>query len=231
MKLYLIRHGDPDYENDSLTERGHAEVGALVDYLRGEGIDEIVSSPLGRARATAGYASDALGLEVETEPWLAELELKMEQEDYRSVWDIHGHLFRNASFLEDPNDLDRIPELPARRVRETLDEIRAHSDRFLARHGYVREGGIYRVEKSNSRRIAVFAHGGLGLSWLSLLLEIPAPLFWSGFFLHTSSVTQILFDEREPGVATPRCLMVGALPHLHAAGLEPGRAGIRANYT
>jgi len=54
---------------------------------------------------------------------------------------------------------------------------------------------------------------------------------WSGFFLHTSSVTQILFDERGDGLATPRCLMMSALPHLFASRLDPSTAGIKANYT
>jgi hypothetical protein len=48
--------------------------------------------------------------------------------------------------------------------------------------------------------------------------------------IHTSSVTQILFDERGNGLATPRCIMMSALPHLYANSIEPGTAGIKANY-
>lgn len=108
--------------------------------------------------------------------------------------------------------------------------IRHHSDEFLARLGYVRDGGAYRIRMRNEKKIAVFASGGFGLSWLSVLLEIPYPLMWSGFFLHTSSVTQILFDERELGIATPRCIMMSALPHLFASSMVPGIRGIKANY-
>jgi hypothetical protein len=53
---------------------------------------------------------------------------------------------------------------------------------------------------------------------------------WTSFFLHTSSVTILLFDERTPGVATPRCIGLGMLPHLYAAGQEPSPAGIVGNY-
>jgi len=42
-------------------------------------------------------------------------------------------------------------------------------------------------------------------------------------------VTTIVWDERTPGTATPRCLGVGALPHLYRAGLPPSASGIVAN--
>jgi len=231
MKFYLIRHGDPDYENDTLTERGHREAEALVAYLKSESIDDIVSSPLGRAQDTARHTAESLGLPVTVEPWMAELSLRVDSEVHRAAWDIHGHVMRNPEYLRDPSALELIPDMPVGPVRDVVDEIRRNSDKFLASLGYVRDGGVYRIEKQNDQKIAVFAHGGFGLSWLSVLLEIPLPLMWSGFFLHTSSVTQILFDERSDNLATPRCLMVSALPHLFAASLEPGRAGIRANYS
>ncbi len=231
MKIYLIRHGDPDYANDTLTERGHREADALVAYLRSENIDQVVSSPMGRARDTARYTAESLGLEVTVEPWMAELSLRADTEVRRSAWDIPGHSIRNPEYLRESGAFELIPSLPEPRVREIMEELRRNSDRFLASLGYVRDGGVYRIEEQSDRRIAVFAHGGFGLSWLSLLLEIPTPLMWSGFFLHTSSVTQILFDERSSDLATPRCLMISALPHLFAASLEPGKAGVQANYT
>jgi len=59
MKLYLIRRGDPDYANDTVTDRGHREASALVEYLQREGIEQIVTSPLGRARDTVRYTAKA----------------------------------------------------------------------------------------------------------------------------------------------------------------------------
>jgi len=230
MKLYLIRHGDPDYANDTLTERGHSEASALVEYLQREGIEQIVSSPLGRARDTARYTAEAMDLAVSVEPWMAELSLPVEGREGTAAWDTPGHIIRNHDYLRDPSSFDRIPHLPLSDMNETIDRVRTNSDRFFASLGYVRDAGAYRVAEPNSRRIAVFAHGGFGLTWLALLLEIPVPLMWSGFFLHTSSVTQILFDERGNGLATPRCIMMSALPHLYANSIEPGTAGIKANY-
>lgn len=230
MKLYLIRHGDPDYANDTLTDRGHREASVLVEYLQREGIERVVTSPLGRARDTARYTAEAMKLPVSVEPWMAELHLPVEAREGSAAWDTPGHIIRNGDYLRDPSAFDSIPHLPLAEVNQTLEHIRTGSDHFLSSLGYVRDGGAYRVVEPNSHRIAIFAHGGFGLTWLALLLEIPVPLVWSGFFLHTSSVTQILFDERGDGLATPRCIMISALPHLYANSIEPGTAGIKANY-
>lgn len=231
MKLYLTRHGDPDYRKDTLTERGREEAMALVAYLKNEGIQQVFSSPRGRARDTPRYTAESLGLDVTIEPWTAELDLRVSSRFSHAARDIPGHTIRNNDYLKSTDAFELIPDMPVESTREALDAIRQGSDRFLASLGYVRNGGSYRIEQPNDRKIAVFAHNGSGLSWLSLLLEIPVPLMWSGFFLHTSSVTQILFEERSDTLATPRCLMFGALPHLFAASLGPGKRGIQANYT
>ena len=53
MKLLIIRHGDPDYTIDSLTEKGRKEAELLKDRLEKSDIKDFYCSPLGRARATA----------------------------------------------------------------------------------------------------------------------------------------------------------------------------------
>jgi probable phosphoglycerate mutase len=52
MRIILIRHGDPNYEKDCLTELGHKQAAAAAQRLLKEGIDEIYSSPQGRAMQT-----------------------------------------------------------------------------------------------------------------------------------------------------------------------------------
>ena len=39
MRLLIIRHGDPDYTNDSLTEKGKREAELLSDRIAKEKID------------------------------------------------------------------------------------------------------------------------------------------------------------------------------------------------
>ena len=39
MRILIVRHGDPDYEIDSLTEKGWVEAGHLSERLASEKID------------------------------------------------------------------------------------------------------------------------------------------------------------------------------------------------
>jgi probable phosphoglycerate mutase len=53
MKILIIRHGDPNYEIDGLTEKGKIEAELLSKRITKERIDAFYCSPLGRARLTA----------------------------------------------------------------------------------------------------------------------------------------------------------------------------------
>ena len=61
MKLLIIRHGDPDYTVDSLTEKGRREAELLKSRLLKLDIKDFYCSPLGRARATAEPTLAAFG--------------------------------------------------------------------------------------------------------------------------------------------------------------------------
>lgn len=62
MLLYIVRHGDPDYVTDTLTERGKLQAEAVGKRIAASKIDRIFSSPMGRARQTAEPACRILGL-------------------------------------------------------------------------------------------------------------------------------------------------------------------------
>ena len=81
MRLLIIRHADPDYERDSLTETGFREAELLAQRLSGERIDYFYKSPLGRARDTAAPLLERLGAEAETLDWLQEFDGHIERPD------------------------------------------------------------------------------------------------------------------------------------------------------
>ncbi len=232
MRLAIIRHADPDYPNHTITPAGRLEARALAERLRRCPPDRLYSSPLERARHTAQATADALGKPVSIESWTTEIgELQLDAPPCQGfcAWDLHGEVIRRATPLPSHDTWHELPPLAAPRFRERFDRIRKDSDAFLARHGYERDGGVYRVRRPNRETIAVFCHGGFGLTWLAHLLEIPLSLMWAGFFLPPSSVSTVLFDERTPGIAVPRCLAVGDTSHLYAAGLPIQPSGIKAN--
>ena len=77
MKLIIIRHGDPDYEHDSLTQKGVREAQLLSDRISQLDVKAFYCSPLGRAQDTASYTLNKMNRTAETLPWLCEFEGKI----------------------------------------------------------------------------------------------------------------------------------------------------------
>nr|PZN36207.1 MAG: histidine phosphatase family protein [Chloroflexota bacterium] len=232
MRLYLIRHADPDYENDTITPAARAAAEALAERMASHGLDELYCSPLGRARATAQPIADRLGLTPTIAEWTSELSgLRVTHDPWGELvaWDIPGEIIRGHDQYPGPDNWHALPALSALDLRAAFDRICSDSDAFLAAQGYVREGRRYRCVAPHRRRVAVVCHNGFGLTWLAHLLDLPVTLVWSGFWLAPSSVTTILFDERSAEWATPRCLGVGDVSHLYKAGLPVQPAGLKAN--
>lgn len=196
MRLYIIRHAEPDYPRDALTARGHAQARALARRLSTMGIDQVYSSPMNRALETARYTAERLGLEVQVEDWTRELEDWWVPDDAlgeRPVWQVDAATLRALA--------------PGREIwpLDALERLRSAAGEFLARH-----------ENASSQGLAVFCHAGFALTWLAHLLAIPLPLMWAGFSLLPGSVTTIVFEELAGGGAAPRCLSLGDVAHLQA---------------
>lgn len=236
MRLYIIRHADPDYEHDTITPAGHLEAQALAQRLAGCGLTHLYTSPITRARLTAGYTADKVQIAPVIEDWMRELhgihitlpDPELDKPDL-VAWDLPGEMIRRRAVPPTHDTWHTIPELSEPVFRETVEQVGQQSDAFLARHGYVREGRLYRRARPNQDQIAAFCHNGLGLTWLAHLLDIPLPMVWTSFWLAPSSVTTILFEERSDSWAVPRCLGVSDTSHLYAAGLPVLPRGLKGN--
>ncbi|WP_269542104.1 histidine phosphatase family protein [Cerasicoccus fimbriatus] len=232
MRIYLIRHADPDYANNTITPAGHLEAQALATRLAKQGLDRIFCSPMGRAQDTARYTAKALGLEPTTLEWTRELDWpRISEEGLGNIcaFDLHGHSVHLDDHTYTCANWSDVPPLDDPAFRIGYDTLCREADQFIAGLGYERAGQTYRIANPNRLKIGLFCHGGFGLTLLSRLLNIPMPLVWTGFFLPPSSVTTILFDERNDQVATPRCLGVGDISHLYASELPMSTIGIKAN--
>jgi probable phosphoglycerate mutase len=237
MRLYLIRHADPDYENDTITPAGHLEAAALAKRMKSIGLDRIYASPLGRAKATAKYTADALDMHPTIEEWTCEVAgchyndtLGEKPLGKIAVWDTPGETIRAKSPWPTERTWEQIDPECAPLVREKFDTIRKCSDAFLSRHGYERQDGRFRIRAANRERIAIFCHNGTISFLLAQLLEIPLSLVWSGFWHAPTAVTTILFEERSNDWAIPRAISVADTSHLYAAGLQIRPRGISANW-
>ena len=78
MRLLFIRHGDPDYENDTVTEKGKREVELLAKRAESLELGNCFVSPLGRARDTASPSLKRTGKTAETLDWLEEFPAKID---------------------------------------------------------------------------------------------------------------------------------------------------------
>jgi probable phosphoglycerate mutase len=232
MQIFLIRHGDPDYSIDGLTEFGHQEAAALGKRMASIGLDELYASPLGRAQTTASYVAKETGLVIQTEPWTCELDWTeiMLEGQMSSIWDSPGEQISELSSGKRVWSDETDHWLKQDEYRLRFSELQAASDQFLLRHQYKREDGLYRILEPSTKKIGVVCHGGFGLAWLAHLLQIPLALTWSVFWLAPSSVTTILFEERSEHFAVPRCIGLGDVSHLYAGGMSYRPRGLMGNH-
>ena len=70
MRLLIIRHGDPDYKKDSLTEKGWREAALLADRISELNVAAFYVSPLGRAKDTASLTLRKMNREAVECDWL-----------------------------------------------------------------------------------------------------------------------------------------------------------------
>ena len=99
MRLYIVRHADPDYDNNTITPAGHLEAQALPPRLTAERLEHIYCSPLRRALHTAEYTARLTGLAPRVEEWTLELDnLWIEIPPWKRMvaWDLPAETVRPA---------------------------------------------------------------------------------------------------------------------------------------
>jgi len=225
--LYIIRHADPIYSPDSLTELGHKQAEALAQRLAVHGLDRAYSSPNMRAQMTAKPACDLLGIEYEIENWMSEdlawrdFACEFDDGSGRYLWAFYrqntkikydetikpGGKWHESKYFEKTN-----AEKGYRRIADCSDD-------FTERLGYKRENGMYKIICGNDEKVAAFCHAGFGTTWLSYLLDISPHIFWTSFDISHSGVTILEFVNYEDGYTAPKCLCLSDISHIYKADL------------
>ncbi len=229
MKYIFVRHGDPDYANDSLTETGFKEAEILKTRIaKLKNVKEFYCSPLGRAQATAKPSLEAVGRTAETLEWLREFPGKIidpRTNKPHFPWDfLPSYWTKQKDFFDRYKWIDTeimhtgdAPDV----YRYVIEEF----DKFNARHGYLRDGEYYKAVKPNKDTIVFFCHFGIEAVLISHLIGMSPIVFWQGFLAQPSSVTVVQTEEREEGIAYFRCRAFGDISHLYEAGAEPTESG------
>lgn len=224
MRLHIIRHGDPDYENDALTPLGHREAEALAERMACLPIEAIYASPMGRAQETAGYTARKLGLSVNTLPWTRELSLPGGIPDTDmlptpvAIWNLPAHQLKACETYKDGWMNAPVMSPPA--AKEKFTGIRRGWEELMARYDMsYQDGLIYAEDVLPKQDIALFCHHGLGLSLLSIIMDIPATVLWRSVWLAPTSVTTLLFEEMDRMQINLRIISLGDTSHLYKADM------------
>lgn len=245
MRILFIRHGDPDYVNDTLTEKGHREAALLSERAEQLQVGTCFMSPLGRAQHTAEYSLKKLGKTAETLDWLREFPARIDLNEAvhlqgayptaekeagvyvpRIVWDVAP-----SYWTQHPECMDAVRWRECDICRnsdavEVYDRVVKEFDEFLAGRGYVRDGAAYRVEKESTQTVTFFCHFGITCALLAHLWNLSPFALWQYLAMAPTSVTEVVTEERQQGFACFRALKIGDVSHLIMGG-EPASFAAR----
>lgn len=240
MRILFIRHGDPDYVHDSLTEKGKREAQLLAERMAKEEVRDFYVSPLGRAKETASYTLERLGRSAEVKDWLQEFPAKLEVNGSEFLQNAYPDTKKQGQIFEKRICWDMLPgawgDKPEYfdRYGWRTTEVAAHSDlnqvydrmaegfdQLLASYGYFRDGSWYRTEQGSNDTIACFCHFGVISAMLSYLWNVSPFILWHTLALAPTSVTEVITEEREKGKVIFRAAKAGDISHLYAGKEEP----------
>lgn len=224
MRIVIVRHGDPNYEIDSLTETGWEEARLVAERIAQLDVAQFYVSPLGRARDTASCTLKKLGRTAITYDWLREFPPLIHRPDRERpsiCWDWLPQDWTGESRFYSVTDWLEVDAIKESSVKEEYQKVCNGMDELLASYGYVREGNYYRVEKANTDTIVFFCHFGVECVILSRLLNVSPMILWHGFCAAPSSVTTIYTEERRKGIASWRVSEFGDTSHLYIEGRKP----------
>ncbi len=158
MRLIFIRHGDPDYAHDSLTDKGKREVELLTKRVSAwKNVSKIYVSSMGRAQETAAPSIKALGVEAVTCEWLQEFYYRTIYPDNVNdkslagketmCWDLMPEYFVSDKRFFDKDEWMNSDFMKGGKIADKYKMVCDGIDGILAENGYVRnEKGIYDVK-------------------------------------------------------------------------------------
>jgi len=221
MLFIYIRHGEPIYDPDGLTELGKQQAEAVAKQLSIMGVDKIFSSTSNRAIQTALPTAKRLNKEI------SYLDFANEKHVWNNltintptskVWLFQSEKVINLFHTQEIIDLGlkwyEHPEFFNTPYEDEMSRIQNESNRFFQALGYQHlNNGKYKVVNESDDRIAMFAHQGFGFAFLSLLLNIPYPIFCTRFELGLAEITLIEFENKE-GYSYPKVISLSSNSHL-----------------
>ena len=186
-RIYLVRHGETDWNKQlryqgqrdiPLNEEGRRQAMCVADYLAGERIEMVFSSPLLRARETATLIGEKHGLKLSMEHSLVEIdfgewegrnynELKQDEQDMAERW------FFSPDTINIPGG----------------ESYSVFKERVLVGYDKIRK-------TDDNKNIALVTHAGVIRIIIASILDMPASAV-TRLRLSPASLTILLYDDWE----------------------------------
>ena len=229
MRMLLIRHAEPDYTVDGLTEKGRIEADLLSRRIARYNIRDFYVSPLGRARETADYTLRRMNRQAEVLPWLQEFRGRYPDpvtgREHLS-WDLPPRVWMAEPLFLSPDRWADAPLYSGGNVREIWQETYHGVDALLSRYGYRKDGPVWRCENNTGDTIALFCHFCISMAVAGYLMNLSPMILMQGTLTAPSSVTELVTEERVKGEVYFRMTRLGDISHLEAAGEPRSMAGL-----
>ena len=179
MDLYYIRHGQPNYENDSITELGHFQAEETAKFLVTVNFDKIFASSQGRAMQTAEHLTNKNHMKIIKCDWAMEkgawehITDIDENGNCRWIFDIKKYADALNQHIDDLNWYD--DPIFQKKVKDFFLLSRKEIDNWLLSMNIKHENGKYEILGKTPDAIALFAHEGFGTVFFSLMMDMNYP--------------------------------------------------------
>lgn len=217
MKILIIRHGDPNYALDTLTEKGWKEAELLAQRLAPQEVKAYYASPMGRAQDTASVTLKKVGRSAETLSWLREFDVRIQDMTTGEpclVWELMPGDWTVEPDFYDKDKWCEVPVMKDNGVKERWESICSGLDGILEKHGYKREGNYYRAVQPNEDTIVFFCHYGVSCAMLAHLLGMSPMQLWYGFSMEPTAVTTVHITQKQGEIAAAHVSGFGDVGHL-----------------
>lgn len=224
MKIIFVRHGHPDYVNDCLTPLGHEQAEKAALRLKNEGIQEIYSSPFGRAYETALHTARHLSKDITKLDFMREIKWGSSDgnEIYRDghPWDTSLYAISLGYSLMD-EEWTRSKPFSNNVVFSEVERVAVQSDEWFETMGYRREGVNYRVIGDNTdKTIALFSHGGSSSALFSHMLNLPFFYLCRAICPDFTSITVLSLSDEKGTLTAPMIELANDSRHIKGNGVS-----------
>ena len=183
MEIYFVRHGEPNYELDNLTELGKVQAEKTSIFLNQIDYDLYFASPCGRAKETASYLCNKKGVVPTIVDWANEGVAFQLFGFHNEIYNERRWIFfspramKVLHSLRDDFEWYNHPMFEGYDFKNSIKYYNEEIDKWFESLGihHDRTSKTYtKIEGEDiPDRVILFAHGGMCYAFLSSVLDLP----------------------------------------------------------